>query len=282
LVFVGSKGFVQYSTDAGVTWKEFGVGTRVTSIPVRNNLERIPVLNSRTPADIVPLRYEGTWAIETYPTNISTLATDLGWDDSVTTPTMFDIRAGILNGMIRTLSNAVVRRVSVSARQGEIVRMTIDGLFKQETVATDTTGVTFSESGTPATFADSDVLVDGVSAGKVQSFDVTINVNPNPIYALNSRYFADVYLRAFEAEGRMTVVLEDTSWLTDVENVATKNTVKLDLGTAGYIQLDTAKINELSHAIEPNEIVIADITFIAKAITFWMMGGDVNAITDAT
>lgn len=268
MVFVGSKGFVLYSVDGGTTWKTFGVGTRVTSIGVRNNVERVPVLNSRAAGVLVPLRYEGTWSIETHPINIGTLANDLGWDEEVKEPVEFTINVGVLDGLLRALNNAVVSRVSISARQGEIVRMTMDGIFKQESVSTDTSSISFSEGGTPATFADGSVMVDGTTVGLVQSFDVTINVNPNPIYALGSRYFQGVYLRMLEAEGRMTVVMQDLTWINDVENVAEHTAIKLNLGNAGFIQLDVAKVNELTHAIEPNEIVIADITFIAKGVTF--------------
>lgn len=268
MVFVGSKGFVEYSVDGGTNWKAFGIGTRLASIAVRNNIERIPVLGQRTAAELVPLRYEGSWAIETNPISITTLASDLGWEDDVTSPVKFQLRAGILDGMIRTLSNAIVSRVGIAARQGELVRMTIDGLFAQQTVGTDTTGVSFSESGTPATFADGTVYDGGSTVGLVQSFDITINVNPNPIYAIGSRYFQDAYLRMLEAEGRMTVVLQDTTWLEDIEDVSEHASLKLDLGSAGYVQLDLAKMNEISHAIEPNELVIADMTFIAKSVTF--------------
>jgi len=267
-VFVGSKGFVQYSIDDGTTWKNFGVGTRVASIAVRNNIERVPVLGQRTASGLVPLRYEGSWSIDTYPTDISALASDLGWDDNVTSPVKFQLRAGIMDGMIRTLSNAIVSRVGITARQGEMVRMTINGLFAQETVGTDTSGVSFSESGTPATFADGAVYDGGSEVALVQSFDITVNVNPNPIYAIGSRYFQDAYLRMLEAEGRITVVMQDTSWITDIENVSEHTSLKLDLGSAGYVQLDIAKINELTHAIEPNELVIADLVFIAKSVTF--------------
>lgn len=269
MVFVGSRGFVQYSPDNGTTWKNFGIGTKVTSIAVRNNLERIPVLGTREACSIVPLKYEGSWSLETYPVDISTLATDLGWDETEADPKFVDVRVGITNGMIRTLEDSVVSRVGLSARQGEIIRLTLDGLFKQETVGTDTSGVTFSEcSGTPATFADGKVYVDGTEVAMVQSIDFTINTNPNPIYAIGSRYFADVYLRLFEAEGRMTVVMSDTDWITDAESIAEYSSIKLDMGAAGSISMELAKINELSHSIEPNELVIADISFYARRVSF--------------
>lgn len=268
MVFVGSQGFAQYSVDGGTTWKTFGIGTRVGSVGVRQNIERVYVMGKRSAEAFVPLRYEGSWSIETHPVSISTLATDLGWDESVTTPVQFDLQIGILNGMIRSLQNAVVSRVSFSVREGEIVRMAIDGLFQQESVGTDTSGVSFSETGTPATFADSSVTLGGSSVGKVTSADISINVNPNPIYTIGSRYFQGVYLRAFEAEARMTVVMEDTSILNDFENLQDYASFVLNFGSAGSVTLNDVKISELSHSIEPNEIVVMDIALIAKTVTF--------------
>lgn len=273
MVFVGSRGFVQYSVDGGTTWKNFGVGTKVTSVSVRNNLERIPVLGTREAAAIVPLKYEGSWSIETYPVDIINMSSELGWDEGVIDPVKFDIRVGVSNGMIRTLNDSIVSRVGISARQGEIIRMTLDGIFRNETVGTDTSGVSFSEGGAPATFANGNVVVDGTTVAAVQSIDMTINVNPNPIFALGSRYFVDAYLRLLEAEGRMTVVMQDTSWINDTENVSEYNTVILELGDAGAISMELAKINELSHSIEPNEIVIADISFYARRVSFVPAGG---------
>lgn len=287
MVFVGSQGFVQYSVDTAnwSTWKTFGIGTRVRNISVRNNIERIPVLGKRSAEALIPLRYEGAWGIETFPTSISTLATDLGWDESVTSPVKFGILAGIQGNEYRFLKNSIVNRVGITARQGEMVRMTIDGLFEKELVDSTKVGIEgqiqteynlatppditiLSESGTPATFAEGSVLDGATEVGLVQSFDISINVNPNPIYALGSRYFQDAYLRMLEVEGRMTVVLQDISWLNDIENVEEHSSIKLDLGAVGSVTIELAKANELSHAIEPNELVIADIVFIGKTVTF--------------
>lgn len=269
MVFVGSEGFVAYSVDNGTTWKYFGVGSRVSSIAVRPNLERLYVLGKRTTEAFVPLRYEGSWGIETHPVSITTLASDLGWSSSLTEAKEFDVVLGVRGGMARTLDGAIVNRVSLSLRQGEIVRMTIDGLFRQDTVATDTTAYdSLSESGTPATFADGSVIVGGTVVGLVQSADVSINVNPNPIYAIGSRYFQSAYLRAFEAEARLAVVAQDTSFIDDLHNLQEYASVVLNFGSAGSVTLSNVQIGELSHGLEANELVIYDITLLAKDVTF--------------
>lgn len=281
MVITGSTSFVVY--DKSGTWKTFGLGTRVTSVSVRNNFERIPVLGQRNAAALVPLRYEGSWSIETYTTTtttISGLAADWGWEDEVTTPVQNNIYIG-LGGVgtaaiaERYLVNAMTNRVSITAREGEIVRLSIDGIFQKEGTFTAPTTVT-KESGTPLTFANGIVVIDGNEVALVQSIDMTINVNPNPIYALRSRYFQDVYLRMLEADGRMTVVATNKDWIDIVNDLTSYGEVVLrfvdDPSSSSTVYDEIAlvgvQVNELTHSVEPNELVVYDVSFIAKGVRF--------------
>lgn len=277
MVYMVGHGYKVVYTVNGTSYEVFGAGTRITTLAARNNLERIYVLGQRNPASIVPLRWEGAWGIETNPVSLEPLS-DFGLG-SGTTPVYADILiVDTGNNIVRKLVDAVVQRATLSARQGELVRMTLDGIYKRDDYPTVTETISSSESesdNTPLTFADGTLTISGITNGVIQGFEITINMNANPVYGLGSRFFKGVVLQAFEAEGRVTVVMDASEYASFLQAHSLQNnadslteltTVTLDFGGSS-ITLNNVLVNELTHSIEPNELVILDVVMYAKDVS---------------
>lgn len=277
MVYMVGHGYKVVYTVNGTSYEVFGAGTRITTLAARNNLERIYVLGQRNPASIVPLRWEGAWGIETNPVSLEPLS-DFGLGSGTNLVTGIIAITDTSNNVVRKLVDAVVQRATLSARQGELVRMTLDGIYKRDDYPTVTETISSSESesdNTPLTFADGTLTISGITNGVIQGFEITINMNANPVYGLGSRFFKGVVLQAFEAEGRATVVMDASEYasflqahsLQDNEDSLTElTTVTLDFGGSS-ITLNNVLVNELTHSIEPNELVILDVIMYAKDVS---------------
>ena len=252
----------------------FGVGTRVSTLSGTNNVERVWVLGQRTPGALVPLKWEGSWGIETNPTTLQVL---LDWGiDSRDAPVMKNIEIYQSNGaIIGELLDAVVQRATLTARQGEMVRLTFDGIYKQNSYPSASVSSPTNESGTPLIFSDGSVSLSGITNGIIQSFEVSINMNADPIYGLGSRFFKDVVLKQFEAEGRITIAMDQSEYKSFVQSYLLESDsdslsdidIILSFTNGENIKLSVSKLNELSHSIEPNEVVIVDAVFYASDVT---------------
>jgi len=271
---VGHGYRVFYTGDGGTNWNSFGVGTRVSSLGASNNVERIFILGQREAGGLVPLKFEGSWSIETFPRNLQVLE-DFGFGVQKEAGINDIVIVDDANSVVRKLVSAVAQRATLSARQGEIVRLSLDGLYKKNDYTTATITTDDSDEGTPLTFADGQVTIDGITAGIVQSFEVSINMNANPVYGLGSRFFKTVVLQAFEAEGRATILTTQDEYksffgakiLNDDTTDLGLFDITLQLGS-NTLTLTANLVNEITHSIEPNELVLLDIVFYAKKVTF--------------
>ena len=285
--------FVNGTDSTGdITDKCFGGDQQITSLIMRNNLEKLWQYNNRRFWKAVPKQFEGLASFEFTLSNPWWL---LGLFGKITTSGssapfthQFDMvnRAGSMQVQIKlrlldedktvTLSGVIITSATISAAVNELVKVRMDCLFRKAAVGTQAvTAVTPDFE--PYVFQHGSFEIpDGTSAGTVQRFELTINNNTVLQYGLGSRYAVRPIQRAFDVTGRLTMAMEDTSYLSKVLAVGTDSSFSLDFGTGtdktaatfSGIELIGSDIwwDEHSPSLVTNEPIIEDLPVLVDGL----------------
>ena len=284
MVATGSKARLAYGLEStfkggGTADKAFGVGQRLTGIRGRNTIERIYEIGSRVANKLIAGRFDGAWGVEAILGNKDVFQTI-----SSTNPVSLVIEVGFegTNKVLRTLKGAVVRRMSISTRTNEPVRLRIDGLYATESVSNPTSITPVVDDTQPYTFAGATLTFDNQAVANVMAFDVDIDTGFEYVFALGARTARDLYGRMYEIGGRFSAVALTEDFVKYLYGLGTKPTEPVEStavqelsmvatfsnGTdTTTITLGGVVIDELGSAIEANELILFDVSFIARTVT---------------
>jgi hypothetical protein len=209
---------------------------------------------------------------------------------------------------VRTLTGAIVNGLSMSTSIGEVIRVSQDMSYANETVTTtlDTTPALESLCNyIPYTFAHAE-LYDGAVCpanllAEVQCLDISFNQNGEHLWGLGNSVAASAYRRVFEVTGRFKASYVDTARLVEIYqqskdtlcNTSPAQCLTLEqptmvmtftngIGTAAApiagsriieITLTGISIGDMSTPIEPNEPIFEEINFQAREATAKAING---------
>jgi len=169
------------------TYYAFGENESVADLEITNNLTRIFDPGSPETRTSVAENFEGAWEVEFIPKNndwLRLLYNNANSDGftSGTAPS-FELYAGVdyRGGTTeRQAKGCIVTRCDVSWTQGEETRVTLSGVYGDESTNTSITPGTISDAGTVATFHTASWTVDTVTIDELQSASISIE----PVYRL--------------------------------------------------------------------------------------------------
>lgn len=277
-VVTGSKGYAKYGIYSSGAWRwyDFGDGVVVNNIGMRREIIRIASVGCRKPVALANGRFSANWSIgfvltDSANTTLNALTTNLGILNTAPKAIGLEIVAdGISYKAYDTSTNegwAYASRLSLSSRVGEVVRATVEGIAKGFSVGTGSATGKCTAVGTPITFAEGSVTISGVSdVGYVRAFDVTLNSNIEPIYALGDDKLVDVYGRIFGFTGRMTVVLKGIDIYAEFLS-GDDTSITLQFSSNEKITLNPSRIEEITASIRPGEVVEATVAFVGADVT---------------
>lgn len=312
----GYGAYVNYgyeeSYGAGATSaRVFGKGQRMTHTR-RNTMERLYGLGARNATATVAKRYEGTATVEFILSNATFLRAVLGsvsdtggagpayvhtYSEENTVPS-FAIDTGTELGdsdEVTELKGCKIGTCTITATQGEVVRVRLECPYKTETLATSGIGSQQAENYTPFTFAQGVVewTSGGGEIGKVQSVELTINNTLEGLWGLGSRLKASEVEKIREYNLRMTVAFKDvTELLTKFYGAsgapatgtpAAQSTIVLTFDTAGTGADSNKIVITLANVYFDEETLPKDVNEIIKEdVSGWALSGTSIVWTNGT
>lgn len=293
IVATGGKARLAFGIEStfgggGTANNVFGVGQRLTGIGGRNEIDRIYSIGSNVPTTLVSRRFEGTWSVEA-------ILGDTTWSNAVFTgtggtlggnPSSLVIEVGFdaEEKVLRKLKGAVIRRLSLGTRVGEVVRVRFDGVYAKEEVSTPTSITPVFDNTVPYTFAGGSLTFAGQTVSLVQAVDFDITTGFDLVYALGDRRAVAMIPRAVQVGGRFSATARSSSFVkymlglgdgtaTEPKQLGNVTDVNMVLTftngtTTKTLTFSGVTIDELGSAIEAGEMILFDVTFIAKQVTF--------------
>lgn len=206
--------------------RTFGHGNKI-SISRNNNMERIFGLGARNATATVAKQYEGSASVEFILSNGSFWRAVLGavadggaapythtYTEADTLPS-FSILTGTelgTNDEVTALLGCKANSMTLTTAVNELVKVTMDVIYKTETLATSGIGSQVAETEVPFTFAQGSVqLPSGSTIGNVQSFELTINNSADRVFGLGSRFLTSTTEKQREYNIRMTVAFSNVT-----------------------------------------------------------------------
>jgi hypothetical protein len=294
-----------YGTTATTKTRVFGAGQKIT-LTRRNNMERIYGLGFRNATANVALKYEGAASVEYILTNATWLRALLGavadgglgpsythtYAEANTLPS-FTIATGTelgSNDEVTELLGCKIGSMTMTATQGEIVRIRLECPYKTETLATTGISSQFTEAYTPFTFAQGLVewSAGGGEIGKVQSIEWTINNDIEGLWGLNSRFKANAVEKRREYNLRLTIAFKDvTELLTkffgasggpSTGNPAAQANIVLTFDTGGAGSSSNKIVMTIANVYFDEETLPKDVNEIIKEdVSGWSLSTSANA-----
>lgn len=217
-------GFESSFGAGAVSARTFGQGVKL-SIDRSNNLERIYSVGSRNASATVAKKYEGSATAEFILSNATFLRAVLGavadagagpythtYTEANTLPS-FAIDTGAELGTtdeVVELKGCIVKTCMISAVVDEVVRVKLDLLYNNETLATSGIGSQVAETFEPFMFAQGFLEIpDGTTLAYIQNFELTIDNSVEFIWGLGSRFATAQVAKQRAYNFRMTVVASD-------------------------------------------------------------------------
>jgi len=174
------------------------------------------------------------------------------------------------------IKGVIINSASISSSVNEVVSVSLDMSFAEANSLSSLPNPV-TETFKPFTFAHGTLTLDGNTLALVQAFEVTINNEPEYIRGLGSRTAQTYIPKGLTIEGRISIVMQDNSWLQKaLENLTTSgpskigDSLKLTLNNGEQtitLDLRDVYLREESFGIEPNEKVVYELPFRAKTIT---------------
>lgn len=295
-------------TASDQTYMPFGHGVEVT-VSRNNNAERIYGVGARNATATVNKQYAGSLTVNGVLSNAYWLLGVLGTNTdgggvgaythtyteanilpSFTTKTSFELGT---TDFVSALIGCVVNQCTISAAINEALKFSLECSYRYENLST--TAVANNPDVEPIfTFAHGSIeLPDGTDIAAIQSFELTIAENAEPIYGVGSRFMTGVAAKNREYNFSCTAAFNDyTALLTRFMNgtasatapsdgsgteIATLElTFTNDDGDILDINLTGVQLNEETLPQSPNEVVKEDVSGWARACTNIIYTNDVQ------
>lgn len=234
-VGTGSRSYVSYAyeptfneaaTDANLT-RAFGHNIRFSNSP-RNNIERIPTLNSRNYAKYAAKKFEGTFSADFQVSNGSFLRGVIGEEETTGSEPYFhkfsesntpsgatiQISEDLDADSERTLTGCLFDKLTLTMNKDEVVSGRIDGIYANESKDTslNSSGVTTPDEEDVFTFANASLTLSGATTiTEIESLELTVSNNAELISGLGSRIATQRAFKQRVYEVRITKVREQDS-----------------------------------------------------------------------
>ena len=295
-------------TKSDETQVPFGQGVEVT-IQRTNNAERIYGVGARNATATVNKQYGGAFTINGALSNAYWLLGVLGTNNDAGTTGAYThtyTEADILPSFSTTVSfelgttdfasdliGCVINTCTISAAVNEAIKFSLEGSYRYENLGTTKT------ADIPCvepifTFAHGSIeMPDGTTIAAVQSFELTINNNAEPLYGVGSRFMTGVVAKNREYNFTMTAAFNDhTDLLTyfmdgtnssiapsagsGTEIATLELTFTNDGGDILDINLTGVHLNEETLPQNVGEVVKEDVTGWARACTNIVYTNDIE------
>lgn len=264
--------------------KVFGKAQRVTSITRRENVELVRELGMREASGGYFRQFEGGLSVEFLLSNPWFFKGLLG---SVTTsgsgpythtytktkvPVSMEVEVGLDLGnesFARLLKGCVINTVTLTATQGDAVRVRMDALFADEG-ETSYGSALYDTTFDVMTFDKATVEMPvGTVLAEVQSFDLTVGNNALLVYGLGDYKPMSVVWQAFDVEGRLSITMKDSTFLDLLRSGLNNGCLKFYMSPENRITINFGKMlfGEHSHSLEPNALILEDIPIAIVDIT---------------
>lgn len=295
-------------TKSDETYMPFGQGVEV-NISRNNNAERIYGVGARNATATVNKQYDGSFTISGVLSNAYWLLGVLGANadgGTVGAYTHTYTEANILPSFTTTVSfelgttdfasdliGCVINTCTISAAVNEALKFSLEGTYRYENLGT-TKLANLADVEPVFTFAHGSIeMPDGTDIAAVQSFELTIVNNAEPVFGVGSRFMTGVVAKNREYNFTMTAAFNDyTDLLTYFMNgtaVATapdagsgteiatlELTFTNDDADILDINLTGVHLNEETLPQSVNEVVKEDVTGWARACTNIIYTNDVE------
>jgi len=257
----------------------FGYNASLTTFELNQGVERIYSLGSRVPQVLVPLRFEGRF------TATFSLTGDVGiLNNLVDVSPSGDIK--LVNIYVRPgrygpqnevfLVGGAIGDFEVRAREGEIVEVSVNGVFKDVLPGTGGATIDYTgPSGSVVTFADATITING-NHYPVREYSLRVDTGYKPAYSLGDRRYTIVYQDRQEVTLRATIYGTESSLRDLVENAGVglggvddpvDIGATLNFGGNGSISLSGGKISRLGTPVRIGEIVMLDVEYMPLTIS---------------
>ena len=295
-------------TKSDETQVPFGQGVEVT-IQRTNNAERIFGVGARNATATVNKQYGGAFTVSGALSNAYWLLGVLGTNNDAGTTGAYThtyTEADILPSFSTTVSfelgttdfasdliGCVINTCTISAAVNEALKFSLEGSYRYENLGTTKT------ADIPCvepifTFAHGSIeMPDGTTIAAVQSFELTINNNAEPLYGVGSRFMTGVVAKNREYNFTMTAAFNDhTDLLTyfmdgtnssiapsagsGTEIATLELTFTNDGGDILDINLTGVHLNEETLPQNVGEVVKEDVTGWARACTNIVYTNDIE------
>ncbi len=295
-------------TKSDGTYMPFGQGVEVT-VERSNNAERVFGVGARNATATVNKQFGGSLTVTGVLSNAYWLLGVLGVNNdtgesgawihtyteadilpSFTTTTSFEL--GDID-FATDLIGCVINSCTISAAVNEALKFSLECTYRYENLG-ETKLNNLADTEPVFTFAHGSIeMPDGTKIAAVQSFELTINNNAEPVYGVGSRFMTGVVAKNREYNFSMTAAFNDyTDLLTyfmggtnsasapaagNSTNIATLElTFTNDDGDILDINLADVSINEETLPQSPTEVVKEDVTGWARSCTNVIYTNDIQ------
>lgn len=211
-------------TKSDETYMPFGHGVEV-SIKRNNNAERVTGVGSRNATATVNKQFAGAFTINGVLSNAYWLLGVMGANADAGTTGAYThtyTEADILPSFTTTTSyelgttdfatdliGCVINTCTISAAVNEALKFNLDGTYRYENLGT-TAVANLADIEPIFTFAHGSIeMPDGTSIAAVQSFELTISNNAEPVFGVGSRFSVGTPAKAREYNFSMTAAFRD-------------------------------------------------------------------------
>ncbi len=300
-------------TASAETRVPFGQGVEVT-MSRTNNAERVFGVGARNATATINKQYGGTMTISGMLSNAYWLLGVLGVNNdagsagvwthtyteadilpSFTTDLGFDLGTTDFESSV---VGCVIGSCTISAAVNEALKFSLDCSFRYENLGTSKSN-DIVDVEPVFTFAHGSIeMPDGSAIAAVQSFELTINNNAEPVYGVGSRFMTGVVAKNREYNFSMTAAFNDyTALLTYFMNGTNTATAPVAGNSAATtmaltftnaegdildITLTGVYLNEETLPQSPTEVVKEDVTGWAHACTNVVYTNDIETAPKAT
>lgn len=261
VVYNGSSAKVFYTADGGNTWESFGTGVNLRDYTETYRKAKLWGVGTRKVVDFGEIGYHGAVGIDFMldiensnnwlkavlgnaytPVNGTTAGSG-----SVGGLSSIDVQYE-LGGKYWKLGGAKFDGLKISSATGELVTVSLDGMYKTRSAGSAVSGVNVSSGGL-VSFGSSEFLLSGNSVGYVNRFEVDLKNNLVEVYALGDLHPSDIVEQKAEVSFNMETWIDDSNWLNLLDGFNSGNvynfgiqfvsgtyTFKIDFGSDAVIE----------------------------------------------
>jgi hypothetical protein len=290
LAYESESGFTSGATTM-TSGRAFGRGQKVTNVNVRENQEVIYELGFRNANAVAYKQFEGTLGLEWIMSNpwffksFMGVATDSALSGGVYTHTFtktsgavtsLEVDVGFVassGAITRKMLGTVLDSLTLTGSINDVVRVKANAMFYREPAIALSYGAPVVDTFAPVTFANMTLVVGVNTIAEVQSFELSLSNNIQPIFGLGSIYAVGAIPTQFDVVGRISVTMKDASWLgflrselTSAQLVITNGLTSNSLVTT-TINMQGLNFGEHTVSYQPNQIIIENLPITVRDVT---------------